>query len=1137
MSSEHIGQDGTGDDSGLSRAPGAERAGRRGRASRKQATQGSEQRATVGAEDGGLPAAAFVAAGVAVTAGGAVIARAHGRFQPDDAEGGEHGTQMASALPMAGGSRHPGAGVEDGDIRVAGAMGPTTGLPPGTFSDIQAAMATGPIAEAASAGAPGQATGVMLGPWPQIAFDQLGKDHGPLSLLGSYVFSILEAVFGPSAAERAAAQSSDDILRTASPTQPWDDLPDLGTESIWNWDDSSTNPANSDTGYAAGSAYFADPYGGTVSGSASAANVVFASGTWTMDPGASLIAEQSLVVGLSATASLVIGPDSMVTAEGAVIIGAGSGGNGTVIVTGGGVLQDTPSAGSGARTTAAGSQAGSGVPSAAPRQTTDGLASVMVVGASRSGTGTLNVTGSGSQVRLRMHGLAIGAAGGSGTVTVSQGGTLQAGAPDGALPVAIAVGGAGDGSLAATGAHSAVQTYGVVTIGGVHQGSLTVEDGADMSVDADVTGTAELIIGGSGGMDASAGGGTAVVATGGAIESTGAIVVGSADGSGTLNLGSGGTVTAATLAVGAGADSAGIVAVDDGGTLIVGTGLHGPATLALGLGAGASASFSVAAGGTVSVHGDVALGPYASISVADGGSFLVGATGAAAPGTVQIAVGFTVSGSGKIAAAAIRNDGQIIASGGTLTIGGAISGSGTLQIAAGATLDLQGVLGGAQTISFGDGGAQTLILGAPGDQVTNAITGLDTGDRIELTRLGIAGASITAPGTVTIQTSTGVIVLTNVSFASSGDTGFVTGVDATTGDGFIAITSGSPAVQQVATVIAAAEVAPDTLCFLPGTLIATPDGEVPVEALREGGLVRTLSGADRCIAWIGEGRVLATRGRRTAATPVIIRKGAFAPNLPHRDLRVTKGHSFLFAGPTGDVLIPVEFLVNHRSILWDDRAQEVQVFHVELETHDILIANGAAAESYRDDGNRWLFRNANSGWHLPPKPPCAPVLTGGPVVDAVWRRLLDRSGPRPGLPLTDDPDLHLLADGARIDPVRRTAEAAVFVLRSAASDLRIVSRAAAPQELGLARDPRVLGVALRRIEARRGRHLRMIGAADARLSVGFHGYEPADDLRWTDGDAALPADLLAGLGGPVEITLVLAGRTAYIDDGAAVRIA
>ncbi len=88
----------------------------------------------------------------------------------------------------------------------------------------------------------------------------------------------------------------------------------------------------------------------------------------------------------------------------------------------------------------------------------------------------------------------------------------------------------------------------------------------------------------------------------------------------------------------------------------------------------------------------------------------------------------------------------------------------------------------------------------------------------------------------------------------------------------------------------------------------------------------------------------------------------------------------------------------------------------------MLLANGAPAESYRDDGNRWLFHNANTGWDQPAKAPCAPVLTGGPVVDAVWQRLLERSGPRPGLPLTDDPDVHLLVDGVRGEwrPLRRS---------------------------------------------------------------------------------------------------------------------
>jgi ELWxxDGT repeat protein len=312
-------------------------------------------------------------------------------------------------------------------------------------------------------------------------------------------------------------------------------------------------------------------------------------------------------------------------------------------------------------------------------------------------------------------------------------------------------------------------------------------------------------------------------------------------------------------------------------------------------------------------------------------------------------------------------------------------------------------------------------------------------------------------------------------------------------------------------------------CFCPGTLIRTDRGEVAVENLQTGDTVITLAGQRRRLCWIGQGKALVTRGRRSAATPVVIRKGALADNVPHNDLRITKGHSLYI----DDVLIPAEFLVNHRSILWDDHTREVTVYHLELDTHEVLLANGAPAESYRDDGNRWLFQNANSGWDQPPKPPCAPVLTGGPIVDAVWRRLLDRAGPRPGFLITDDPDLHILVDGQRVDAISRHEAIHVFPLISAPASIKIVSRAGAPGELGLARDPRVLGVALKRITLRQGRRLRVTEAADPILAEGFHGYEPANKLRWTDGDARLPAMLFKGFDGPMELLLHVGGAAQY----------
>ncbi len=394
-----------------------------------------------------------------------------------------------------------------------------------------------------------------------------------------------------------------------------------------------------------------------------------------------------------------------------------------------------------------------------------------------------------------------------------------------------------------------------------------------------------------------------------------------------------------------------------------------------------------------------------------------------------------------------------------------------------------------------------------------------------------AGTSIvanydSATGTLTL---TGSDTITHYQAVLRSATIDTSGVDPTNGGANPNRTQSWVVNDGVAASSAATTTANGTLCFCAGTLILTPSGEVPVEHLSVGDKVITAFGATRTIQWLGTGKVLATRGRRNEATPIIVRKAAFGDNIPHKDLRVTKGHAFQF----GDVLIPAEYLVNHRSILWDDHAQEVHLFHIELISHDVLVANGAPAESYRDDGNRWLFQNANSGWDQPPKPPCAPVLTGGPIVDAVWRQLLARSGPRTGFPMTDNPDIHILLDGQRIDAATRIDDVLMFQLPSGRGDIRLASRSAAPQELGMARDPRCLGVAVSLLVAMQNHRMTAMEAADDRLANGFHDYEPDNCFRWTDGHASIPLSLFAAFAGPVKLLVTIASTAHYIDDSPA----
>ena len=167
-------------------------------------------------------------------------------------------------------------------------------------------------------------------------------------------------------------------------------------------------------------------------------------------------------------------------------------------------------------------------------------------------------------------------------------------------------------------------------------------------------------------------------------------------------------------------------------------------------------------------------------------------------------------------------------------------------------------------------------------------------------------------------------------------------------------------------------------CFLSGTRIATPDEEVAIDELRIGDLVMTSSGKPKPIKWIGRNHY--TRAPSEAwhpdVAPVKVARFALDGRTPHTDLYLSPAHALYLYG----LLIPVGHLVNGRSIVAGQYADALTLdyFHIELEDHDVVLAEGAAAETYGGDSRRG-FDNAEEyerlyGTTVGPKRTFAPVV-------------------------------------------------------------------------------------------------------------------------------------------------------------------
>jgi Ca2+-binding RTX toxin-like protein len=224
----------------------------------------------------------------------------------------------------------------------------------------------------------------------------------------------------------------------------------------------------------------------------------------------------------------------------------------------------------------------------------------------------------------------------------------------------------------------------------------------------------------------------------------------------------------------------------------------------------------------------------------------------------------------------------------------------------------------------GGGGSDTVFLGT-GSNIVD-LEGWAGGAVSDGATSGAWGVALTAGGIAT--------------FTRSDGTGSVTVNDWSLGNN--SVTDGTTN-----------STANSVVCILPGTLITTPDGHRPIETLTMGDIVTTPEGP-RPIRWVGRSShsMVFLRGK-PMCLPIRIHAGALGEGLPARDLRVSPWHAVLF----GQTLVRAFDLINGHNVTQDYPGQVANFYNIELDSPDIIFAEGAPVETYANHNNRAMFHN------------------------------------------------------------------------------------------------------------------------------------------------------------------------------------
>jgi Hint domain len=311
-------------------------------------------------------------------------------------------------------------------------------------------------------------------------------------------------------------------------------------------------------------------------------------------------------------------------------------------------------------------------------------------------------------------------------------------------------------------------------------------------------------------------------------------------------------------------------------------------------------------------------------------------------------------------------------------------------------------------------------------------------------------------------------------------------------------------------------------CYAAGTRIRTKHGEIAVEHVSPGDRLATLRDGQvsyGTVTWVGYRHHEITRDpNREESAPIRIRRDAVADGQPNRDLFVSPEHCLFLDGK----LIPAKLLVNGVTLVQERQTAAVTYYHLELERHSVLLADGLPAESYLDTGNRDVFSNSDvptlhpqfavnydaTRWDTDA---AAPLARDPVEIERIWQRLIDRAEAmgygRRAIKTTTAPDIHVVAAGQTVRPVVDTDNRYVFVLPRGAASAILVSRFGIPADMAtFSPDTRRLGVRVSWIAMQADDEETVIPIDHPALRQGWQAVERsgASLWRWTDGNAQLP---------------------------------